>query len=283
MSGLRVLKKLIAIILIIRPVNALIGALSVALGVLLAQPPRWSSATTLAVVSAVLILAGANVINDYFDIEIDRINRPRRMLPSGRLHRGEAKALAIFLFACGNFFSILAGAHLAALAFFTTLLLIWYSADLKKRPAAGNAAVSFVTGLTFFYGAAAGGYWRAGIAPASFAFLFHFGREIIKDIEDRLGDARVRARTLPLVYGVTVARRMASSAFFLLLMVTLMPFVLHYYDHTYLFIILGGVYPVVLYVLYQMWKDPSVESMRRLSAILKADMFVGLAAIFCGR
>lgn len=230
-----------------------------------------------------LILAGANVINDYFDVEIDRINRPRRMLPSGRLQRSEALALAIFLFVCGNFFSIFLDSALVALAMLTTLLLIWYSVDLKKRPVVGNVVVSAVAGIAFLFGAAGGGEWRAGLVPAIFAFLFHFGREIIKDIEDRLGDARARARTLPLVYGLGAARRAAASAFLVLLMVTPAPFLLDYYDHIYLLIILGGVYPVVLFALYQMWKDPSVESMHRLSGLLKADILLGLAAIFLGR
>lgn len=277
------LGEFVAAVLIIRPVNAFIVALSVALGVWLAQPVRWAAKAWFAVAGAVLILAGANVINDYFDVEIDRINRPRRMLPSGRLQCREALALAIFLFVCGNFFSILAGAHLAVLAMLTTLLLVWYSVDLKRRPAVGNAAVSAAAGMAFLFGATAGGDWRAGLVPAIFAFLFHFGREIVKDIEDRLGDARGQARTLPLVYGLGAARWAAAIAFLALLVLTPVPFLLHYYDRIYLFIILAGVYPVVLFALYKMWKDPSVESMRRLSALLKADMVVGLAAILGGR
>jgi 4-hydroxybenzoate polyprenyltransferase len=129
----------------------------------------------------------------------------------------------------------------------------------------------------------AGGDWRAGVAPGVFAFLIHFGREIIKDIEDRLGDAQGRARTLPIVYGLSTARAAASGALVTLLVGTIVPRALDLYNDTYLFIILAGVFPVVLYTLRQMWKDPSIECMRRLSAILKADMLVGLAAIYFGR
>ena len=275
--------KLLAVLLIVRPVNLLIGALSVALGAWLAGPVPWVPVIGFAIASAASIQAGANVINDYFDLEIDRINRPSRMLPSGRLARGEALRLAIFLFACGNIISILAGIPLLTLALLTTGLLVWYSADLKKRPAAGNVAVSLATGMAFVFGAVAGGDWLAGAVPGMFAFLFHFGREIIKDIEDRAGDASGQARTLPLVYGIPLARRVAAGAFILLLMVTPVPFYLRYYDVTYLLMILIGVYPVVLYALHQMWKDPSARSMRRISAVLKADMLIGLAAIFLGR
>jgi len=277
------LQKAEAMFLITRPVNAFIGGLSVALGIILAKPVSWSLQATLAMISAVSILAGANVINDYFDLEIDRINRPQRILPSGRMTRREALLLAIILFATGNFFSIFAGIQLFGLAAFTTSLLVLYSALLKKQPLSGNVVVSFVSGAAFVYGALAGGNWQAGIAPAVFAFLFHFGREIIKDIEDRLGDSRDGARTLPIVYGITTARVVASSAFIFLLICTLVPFAFDVYNQTYLAIILAGVYPVVFYSLWKMWKDPSVASMRRLSAILKADMLVGLAAIYFGR
>jgi len=277
------LQKAVAIFLIIRPVNAFIGALSVALGIILAKPATWTSQATLAMISAVSILAGANVINDYFDLEIDRINRPQRILPSGRMTRRGALLLAIILFATGNFFSIFASTRLFGLTALTTSLLFWYSAVLKKQPLSGNLVVSFVSGVTFVYGALAGGSWQAGIAPGVFAFLFHFGREIIKDIEDRPGDSQDGARTLPIVYGITTARVVASSAFIVLLICMLAPFALDVYGRTYLAVILAGVYPVVFYVLRQMWKDPSVASMRRLSAILKADMLVGLAAIYFGR
>ncbi len=277
------LAKRIAFFLITRPLNAAIGALSVVLGAALAQPPRWSAVMTCAVISAMLILAGANVINDYYDIDIDRINRPQRMLPSGRLHRREALGLAIFLFACGFFFSILTTTSLAAMAVLTTGALIWYSADLKRRPISGNVVVSAVTAVAFLYGAQAGGRWQAGIAPATFAFLMHLGREIIKDIEDRLGDAHGQARTLPLVYGLTTAQWSASVALGALLLIILVPFWRGEYNRTYLLIILGGVYPVLLHALYRLWKDPSAGSMRRVSAMLKADMLVGLAAIFWGR
>jgi geranylgeranylglycerol-phosphate geranylgeranyltransferase len=277
------LKKLAAIFLIIRPVNALIGAVSVALGVVLAEPAAWTIQATLAVISSTLILAGANVINDFFDFEIDRINRPRRVLPSGRMTPREALALAIFLFATGNFFAIFASIPLAVLAITNTLLLVWYSADLKKRPASGNVVVSFASGVALVYGAMAGGSWKAGVVPGVFALLFHFGREVIKDIEDRLGDAHGQARTLPIVHGVTFARVVAGGALVLLLAATVVPWALDLYNDAYLFIILAGVYPVVIYALRQMWKDPSIASMRRLSAILKADMLVGLAAIYFGR
>lgn len=277
------LQKAVAMFLIIRPINAFIGALSVALGIILAKPVSWNLQATLAMISAVSILAGANVVNDYFDVEIDRINRPQRILPSGRMTRREALLLAIILFATGNFFSIFASIQLFGLAALTTSLLFWYSAVLKKQPLSGNLVVSFVSGVAFMYGALAGGNWQAGIAPAVFAFLFHFGREIIKDIEDQLGDSHDGARTLPIVYGINLARAVTSGAFIVLLISTLVPFVLDVYSRTYLVIILAGVYPVVFYVLHQMWKDPSIASMRRLSAILKADMLVGLAAIYFGQ
>jgi geranylgeranylglycerol-phosphate geranylgeranyltransferase len=125
--------------------------------------------------------------------------------------------------------------------------------------------------------------WRAGIFPALFSFLFHFGREVIKDIEDQDGDRAMQARTLPLAYGLTAAQTAATGAFVLLLIVTFAPFYLGLYGVAYWWIIVLGVYPVLILALGVLWKNPAPARMRQISAALKADMLVGLAAIYFGR
>ncbi|MDZ7305268.1 MAG: UbiA family prenyltransferase, partial [candidate division KSB1 bacterium] len=196
----------------------------------------------------------------------------------------------------------------------SSILVIVYSLWLKRQPISGNLAVSATTALAFIYGALAAhvglsarpaapeeilsassmkeavtstsawtGDWRAGIFPAIFAFLFHFGREVIKDIEDQIGDRAMQARTLPLVYGLTAAQTAATSAFILLIAATLVPFYFGIYGRTYLWIILFGVDAVVILTIYFLWKNPTQRCMRQLSAVLKADMLVGLAAIYLGQ
>ncbi len=291
-----------ALFIITRPLNVAIAGLSILVAASLVQPFHFTSPIAGAILSTIFITAGANVINDFFDIDIDRINRPQRILPAGRLSPNTAKTFAIFLFACGFFFSIFINRTAAIIAVATSLLLIVYSWKLKRLPLSGNLAVSLSTAVAFVYAAlaaetglaqlttntirATNGWtsdWRAGIFPAVFAFLMHFGREVIKDIEDQTGDHMVSARTLPLAYGLKAAQSAATIAFALLLIVTLVPAAFALYSQTYFWIILLGVDPVVIFAIYELWKNPAPTRLRQISVALKADMLIGLAAIYFGR
>lgn len=291
-----------ALFLIIRPLNVAIAGLSILVAASLVQPFHFSLPIACAILSTMFITGGANVINDFFDIAIDRINRPERILPAGRLRPDAAKNYAIILFACGNFFSIFINAIAVLIAVATSFLLLVYSWKLKRLPLSGNLAVSLATALAFIYAALAAESgltlmqiersgvtktwmhgWRAGIFPAVFAFLMHLGREIIKDLEDQAGDRAVQARTLPLAYGLTAAQIAATLALVLLVIATLIPAELRLYNPNYFWIILFGVDPIVLFALYMLWKNPTPPRLRQISIALKADMLLGLAAIYFGQ
>jgi geranylgeranylglycerol-phosphate geranylgeranyltransferase len=298
------IQTLLALFIITRPLNVLIAGLSIFAAATLVEPFKFTLPVVWAMLSTMLITAGANVINDWCDLDIDRINRPQRMLPSGRLSSSTALRFTIFLFACGIFFSIFINETATAIAVVCSMVLIVYSLWLKRQPLSGNLAVSVITAAAFLYGAYAaqigslpvrGGPdvfidlhtwhrdWRAGIFPAVFAFFLHFGREVIKDIEDQMGDKAVQARTLPLAHGLGVAQSAATIAFILLAMATCVPFYLGLYGKVYLWIILLGVDSVLFFAVYFLWKQPAPHRMRQISAALKADMLVGLAAIYFGR
>lgn len=287
---------LTAAILITRPANVAIAGLSILLAAGLVRPFVFSTNVLCAILAGMLITAGANVINDVYDLAIDRINKPGRILPAGRMSSAQAKRYAIFLFACGVIFSIFASLFGAVIAFATSLLLIAYSRWFKRQPVIGNLAVSLATALSFIFGALAAGEgavalehanlpfgtWRPGVFPAVLSFLFHFGREVIKDIEDQAGDHAAGARTLPLAFGLRPAQLIASSAFILLAGVVWLPHLTGMYRQPYLWIILAGVYPAIGFTLWQLWKNPSVTRMRLASRVLKVDMLVGLLAIYAG-
>ena len=282
--------------LITRPLNAVITGLAIALAAALAGTGVACRTVFCAVCSGMLLAAGANVINDICDLDIDRINKPERMLPAGRLSLRAARRYAIFLFACGIFFSIFVNLTATFIACGSTIVVIAYSFWFKRQPLIGNFAVSLITALAFIYGALAActeslknGFlisapegWRAGVFPALIAFFFHFGREIVKDIEDQAGDRAARARTLPLAYGLQTAQIAATVAFVLLAAAAFAPFALGYYRQPYFWCVVAGVYPVLAYALYNVWRRPDVRHMRRTSHALKADMLVGLLAIFLG-
>lgn len=290
------LRKVSAWVLITRPANAAIAGLSILLAAALANPALACGTVWLAVASGMLILAGANVINDICDLDIDRINKPARMLPAGRMSVRAARWYAIILFACGIIFSIFINLPATLIAGGSTLIVIAYSFWFKRQPFIGNLAVSLIAALAFIYGALAAcaaaqempadfftpAKWRAGIFPAIMAFLFHLGREIVKDLEDQIGDRAAQARTLPLAFGVKAAQRAATAVFLLLAGAAAAPFALGLYHQPYLWLILAGIYPVLAYALFNVWRRPEPQHMRRTSNVLKADMLVGLLAIFWG-
>jgi len=277
---------------IIRPVNVAIAGLSILLAAGLVRPFFLSAPVIFAILSGMLITAGANVINDICDIEIDRINKPQRVLPSGRLGAPAARRLMIILFVCGIIFSIFISLAATLIAAATTLVLVAYSLWLKRQPLIGNLAVSVATALAFIYGALAASVglksvseiatWHAGIFPAVFSFFFHFGREVVKDIEDQAGDRAASARTLPLAYGLTAAQITATLAFAILAGVMLIPYAIGWYRQPFLWGVGLGVYPVLIFATFQLWLNPTAERMRTVSHLLKADMLVGLLTIYLG-
>lgn len=280
------MQRLLAFVLITRPGNVLLAGLSIAIAALLVRGDLRCAAIWCAVLSGMLITAGANVINDVFDLAIDRINKPQRMLPAGRITPRAAQTFAIISLACGVIFSIFAGIFAAIIALGSAILVVAYSKWLKRQPLVGNLAVSLVTALAFIFGAVAACtetlQWQAGLFPAAFAFFMHFGREVVKDIEDQIGDRALNARTLPLAYGLRAAQFAASLAFVLLLVIVLMPAWRGVYHAPYLWIILLGVYPVLLFATWQVWHRPAPRHMRFTSNLLKADMLLGLLAIWLG-
>lgn len=175
-------------------------------GVLGAGPAAFAGSSlgplVLAMGSAALIGAGANAINDVFDLEIDRVNRPDRPLPSGEVPVGTARGIwGLFSLVGVSLGALVSAVHLG-IALGAVLMLYGYSAWLKRVPLAGNLAVALILGIAILYGglAVASAGWALWLG-AGFAFASTLAREVTKDIEDMAGDAAEGARTLPLVAG----------------------------------------------------------------------------------
>ena len=161
--------------------------------------------------------------------------------------------------------------------------MILYDFCLKRIALWGNLAVGLAGGLAFVYGGLAVGRPTGALVPAGFAFLFHLGREIVKDAEDISGDREAGAMTLPVRWGARTAVACASGTFGLLIPLTFVPFCLGLYGWLYLAIVVLGVDLVLVYVVLSMWRNYSPSNLRRVSIVLKADMIVGLGAILAGR
>jgi 4-hydroxybenzoate polyprenyltransferase len=170
----------------------------------------------LVTLSYVLIAAGGYIINDYFDLDIDKINKPDKVFIGQEISKQQA-LLAYFLF---NLLALLSAlsADIIHHTFAGTLslvicmaLLYWYSAALKKSFLLGNIIVAGVTAwsIPVLYFLQFQGYgkeaWLTGIY-FSFAFVISFVREMVKDMEDAKGDEAHGCQTMPIVWGISKAK-----------------------------------------------------------------------------
>ncbi|MGE5680789.1 MAG: geranylgeranylglycerol-phosphate geranylgeranyltransferase [Bacillota bacterium] len=269
---------------IIRPLNFLISFFSIFVACLICSDSNILYCTLLtASFAGAVVGAAGNVINDILDIEIDRINRPKRVLPAGLLSKNEALVFYVIL----NLIALLLGSYLnyvSLIIIIVTLALVYlYSWRLKKIPLLGNLTVAAMTALAFVYGGVAVGNWQRSVIPAFFAFMVNFIREILKDIEDIEGDSRNNVVTFPAKYGIKPAVKIITGSTVLLILSTFIPFVLNYYKIEYFIIIMVFVNVMFVYFLNSLCKDQSKKNLGLLSSVLKANMILGLLAIYMGK
>ncbi|HLV41835.1 MAG TPA: geranylgeranylglycerol-phosphate geranylgeranyltransferase [Brumimicrobium sp.] len=190
----------------------------------------------LLVISTVFIAAAGNIINDYFDVRADRINRPERTIIITHIKRRWAIVFHWVL----NFIAFAIAIHLGLVLetfwyVFIHLLsinLLWfYSMQLKRTLVVGNVVIALLTALVpVLVGIYYQDFYRGvtletahpfhlnsyqffpiylGIGLGIFAFVLNLTREIVKDMEDVKGDLVLKARTIPIVYGLEKSRSIA--------------------------------------------------------------------------
>lgn len=177
---------------------------------LLARLGSWR--LLVAVTATACITAGGYIINDYFDVQIDRINRPGTLIVGRKVHRRKALLLHGMLTAAGVLLGLLASPKVAALQVLAAGCLYLYSAVLKRSPGWGNVLVAMLTsaGLLvpwLLFGQAKPMLW----VYIAFCFLISLIREVVKDAEDMRGDATFGCRTLPIVYGLPRTRQLVYA------------------------------------------------------------------------
>lgn len=265
-----------------RPVNVFIAVMTILIAAMVTGNFQFNSKLLYAMLTAAFITCGANIINDLFDVEIDRINKPKRILPAGLIGKNQAWWYFNLAYIIALSLALLSSWSMFFIAVLIALLLYLYSAYLKRTVLWGNLAVSFSTAMAFIYGALAVEDWLAGIIPALFAFFFHFGREIIKDMQDLEGDLANKAITFPGKYGKKKSIFLINLIFILLIFLTIIPYILHIYNIQYLWVVLIGVDTVLLGTAVILWFKHEATMLGRLSHLLKLDMIIGLLAIYLG-
>ncbi|MCW8823841.1 MAG: UbiA family prenyltransferase, partial [Ignavibacteriaceae bacterium] len=168
------IEKLKAILKITRPVNIIITFVSVIVAAVICLPDKLPGMNVLlAAVSAALTAASGNVLNDIIDIDIDKINRPNRPLPSGKINITEAYLLISVLILLSLIISFLVSYSAFFIVVLSHVILFLYSKYFKSIPLLGNIMVAFLTGLVFVFGGVVVGNPSSAIVPAVFAFLIN--------------------------------------------------------------------------------------------------------------
>ena len=279
------MKKLIAYLELARPLNGMIAFISAWLGGLFASQGNMGNLINIRLllvsISALVLLSAGNAINDYCDYDIDRINRPRRPLPSGRIRRTSALIFAIVLTAIGIYLGTLINRNATIIAILVCVALVCYAFYLKRTPFVGNLVVSGLTGLTFIAGGVAIDSVQGTLVPAIFAFLFTTAREIVKDLEDIEGDLKNNARTLATL-NPRIAVRTAIGFMTSVILFSPIPYLFGWYSWHYLIVVLIGVDVVLIGLAIRLYQDASRESCASIQRWMKWDIFVGLGTIYLG-
>lgn len=240
---------------IARPANLLLVASVVLIAATLFDPFPNFWIFILAILCPVMITAAGNTVNDICDIEIDRINKPNRPLPSGALNIERARIFMVLMFILGNFTGLILGFWSLFISLFVaTLLLFWYAYRLRHIALVGNIVVSFLSALTFLFAAQAFGDIKVGYVPFLLTFILSLVREIVKDLEDLEGDKAHDSKTLPVIIGETPTRIIAGiiSGFFIPLIP--IPYVAGMYGKWFLFIAMPGIVIPMLIMMVNLFR-----------------------------
>jgi geranylgeranylglycerol-phosphate geranylgeranyltransferase len=261
---------------ITRPVNAVAAGLAAIVAYLIATDTIIPK-TLLLFVVVTLVTAAGNVINDYFDVDIDRVNRPDRPIPAGLVSLPAARAYAVTLFLAGILVCLFTNELCIAIAVINMLVLIGYAARLKRTPLLGNITVSYLAASMFLFGGALGGLpVLFHVMPfAVMTFFAMLARELIKDAEDVEEDRSSGAVTIPIRYGIRATMLLALSCALLGIVASLGPYL--WWGFWYI----SGILPVDGIILFACIKTipsttPEEVKTTGASTLLKAGMFASL-------
>ena len=255
----------------------------------------------LLVLASLLIAAAGYVINDYFDINIDEVNKPQRMVVDKVIHRRWAIAWHFMLSTSGIVLTAVAVPffqkwYLVLANIFCVALLWFYSTNFKRSLLIGNIVISLLTAWTiliiFFSkvslsdAVGAGNFsqhkfFRLAVLYAGFAFIISLIREVIKDMEDMPGDEKYGCRTMPIVWGVNATK--VYTAVWLVILISLVIIIQVYILQFQWWLpiaysIATVIFPLV-FVLFKLRHSKTPQQFHRLSVITKLVMFTGILSM----
>ena len=252
------------------------------------------------ILASVFIAAAGYIINDYFDLNIDRINKPHRLIIGRHISRRWAMFFHLILSAAGLGYTAYVSYHLRNpfLLLFNivvVIVLVFYSTTLKRKLLSGNILISLLTSwviiilyiaeLDFSTGLLLSNrthvllkIYKIAAVYAGFAFVVSFIREIVKDMEDQDGDRRNNCRTIPIVWGTATTKLFVSAWIYILIgMLFILLFYSFFNSWTWL---VGYIIVTLLFPLFRLLKKTnaaiSSSDYHQLSSLIKWIMLAGI-------
>ncbi|MCF2487884.1 geranylgeranylglycerol-phosphate geranylgeranyltransferase [Dyadobacter sp. CY347] len=225
--------------------------------------------------STVCIAAAGYIINDYFDIKIDIVNKPERVVVGRYLKRRWAMGAHQVLNVLGAVFGLVVSPYIFVINVCSITLLWFYSERYKRLPFIGNFIVSLLTGfslliLTVHFPANR----HLVFIYAVFSFFISLVREIVKDMEDIKGDEAHGCRTLPIIWGI---RRTKNFLYVILLMFVTTLFVMaRALDNNVLVILFFLLLIPIALLTASLARADTRRDFKRISSLCKIIMLLGL-------
>lgn len=261
----------------------------------------------LLVFSTIVIAAGGNIINDYFDMRADRVNRPQSVIIGKYIKRRWAIVLHwsfnIIAFCIALYLGWYYQSFVFLIIHFSSITFLWwYSVSLKKKPVIGNLIVSLLTVLVIYLtqkfvlmdsfvqdGIMSDVNDRVFHIPSVYivwvfmgmAFIQNFAREIIKDAEDIKGDVVIGARTIPMILGNTATIRLIGGLLLLFPLIYFTGIFFFFEDFNWISslpITLAAITNLFAFIISILFNEK--KAIVNIKQLLKLSMFLGIIYLF---
>ena len=266
------MKQIIGILSLIRPLNMLIVFAAVLIGGGLCG--HINNDALISAICAMLILAGGNSINDYFDANADAIAHPGRPIPSGKISRKAVPIIAVILFCMGIVPAIRISTIHIIVATGAVLMLITYSMRLSSLPILGNISIAALSGIAVIFGALSNAICPKSIWAAIIATALHLPREIFKDIQDISGDKAMNRSTLPIACGESCSYTIGIAIIIIAIGVIIATYFQYIFGKRYMFLSSIAIVLCALAIFFASKRKPEITQ-----TLLKLSMITGLIAL----
>jgi 4-hydroxybenzoate polyprenyltransferase len=260
---------------LIRPLNIILGIFSV---LIIHSFLIFNFNTIFTMIVIFCFISSSNIINDIYDQKSDRINNREKINQKKIIY---VYMFLIFLLISGIISAFQLNFYSKIISLIALPLIIVYTPIFKGKPLIGNLLVSLLVGLVFIFSEISMyNLINFSVLPFSFAFLVTFIREIIKDLEDIVGDKANSIKTFPVVFGEKNTIILSIYLMFLLNIIVLIPYLFSFYNLNYLLAVIIGVILPNSYCIIYFIKKRFQYNYKNIQNIQKTIIIMGLFIIY---